>query len=93
MERSRVAVVVDALDAKVGWVMCVVATELVANGEAAEGEANLEVCVRGIDTAATKDAELSHSAQNRLTTPSSATAEAGAAAARWGKGGGRKQPP
>jgi hypothetical protein len=27
-----------------------------------------------------------------LTTPSSATAEAGALAARWGKGGGRKQP-
>ena len=29
----------------------------------------------------------------RLTTPSSATAEAGAAPARWGKGGGRKQEP
>ena len=31
--------------------------------------------------------------ENRLTTPSSATAEHGAAAAWWRKGGGRKQPP
>ena len=30
--------------------------------------------------------------RSRLTTPSSATAEAGALAAWWGKGGGRKQP-